>query len=108
MSLKNHAAAASAGAVAANAVPHLAHAVLRQPFPTLFADPPGRADSSPRLNAVWAGMNLSTAALLGATRRRRLGRPSFWLVAGASGVAAAFGLEVYFRSLDHHVIPQRS
>ncbi len=108
MSLKNHAAAASAGAVAANAVPHLAHAVMRQHFPTPFADPPGRADSSPRLNAVWAGMNLATAAWLVATQRRRLGRPSFWLVAGVSGVAAAFGLEVYFRSLDRHVIPQRS
>lgn len=72
-SLQNHAAAASAGAVAANAVPHLAHAAMRQPFPTPFSDPPGRTDSSPRLNAVWAGMILATAAWLVATQRRRLG-----------------------------------
>ncbi|MGV9713618.1 hypothetical protein ACWDTI_23485 [Gordonia sp. NPDC003424] len=108
MSLNNHAIVASLGAVAANVVPHLAHAIAGQPFPTPFTDPPGRADSPPKLNAVWAGMNAAVAGGLLFTQRHRLRQPSFWLVSGASGAVSAFGLAVYFRSLDHHLIPSRS
>ena len=65
VSLKNHAAAASAGAVAASAVPHLAHAVMRQPFPTPFADPPGRADFLPEAERGVGGHESRHCCLVG-------------------------------------------
>ena len=65
VSLKNHAAAASAGAVAASAVPHLAHAVMRQPFPTPFADPPGRADFLPEAERGVGGHESRHCCLIG-------------------------------------------
>jgi hypothetical protein len=42
-----------AGAFLANAVPHFAHGVSGDRFPTPFASPPGRGLSSPTVNVVW-------------------------------------------------------
>ncbi|MFW0782899.1 hypothetical protein AAFP35_00125 [Gordonia sp. CPCC 206044] len=100
MSARSILAWASAGALSANIVPHLAHAVSGSPFPTPFADPPGRGDSSPMLNAVWAGVNAAgTAALIYAQRTGARDRRS-WLAAGAGATIAGVGVRAYFRSLD--------
>jgi len=51
-------AAFIAGAVFANVVPHFVHGISGDPFPTPFAKPPGRGLSSPRVNVLWALLNL--------------------------------------------------
>jgi hypothetical protein len=53
-----------AGAFLANVVPHFIHGVSGDPFPTPFANPPGKGLSSPTLNVVWALANLIVGFLL--------------------------------------------
>lgn len=59
-----------AGALLANAIPHLATGLRGEPHPTPFAKPPGRGISSPVLNALWGSANLflGVAAATGADR----------------------------------------
>ncbi len=52
------------GAFLANAVPHFVNGVSGRPFPTPFASPPGRGDSSPVVNVLWAAFNLAVGYLL--------------------------------------------
>jgi hypothetical protein len=90
------AAAAAAGAVTINVIPHLVHGLSGEPFPTPFADPPGRGDSSPSLNILWASMNAGGAAALLYARRSRLREPAVWAALGVGATGAAFGLADYF------------
>ncbi len=53
-----------AGAFLCNAIPHLAAGVRGEPFPTPFAKPPGKGDSSPLVNVLWGSLNLLIAVLL--------------------------------------------
>ncbi|WP_321909999.1 MULTISPECIES: hypothetical protein [unclassified Paraburkholderia] len=50
-----------AGAFFCNAVPHLASGLQGLPFPTPFARPRGRGDSSPVVNVVWGFVNIAIA-----------------------------------------------
>jgi len=52
------------GAFLANSVPHFVSGVAGLPFPTPFANPPGKGLSSPVINVVWALFNLIVAHLL--------------------------------------------
>jgi hypothetical protein len=61
----------SAGMFLTNVVPHFAHGVSGDRFPTPFAHPPGKGLSSPTLNVVWALLNLVAGYIL-----FRLGRVS--------------------------------
>ncbi|PWT71602.1 MAG: hypothetical protein C5B59_17685 [Bacteroidetes bacterium] len=54
----HYVAAFFAGAFLANTVPHFIHGVSGDPFPTPFANPPGRGLSSPTINVFWACFNL--------------------------------------------------
>ncbi|MYR05473.1 hypothetical protein GTV32_03705 [Gordonia sp. SID5947] len=94
-----HVAAASAGAVAANVVPHLAHALAGKPFPTPFADPPGVGDSSPLENLVWASANAGATGAIVYSQRAHLHRAQFWGVFGISASAAGFALRSYFERM---------
>lgn len=47
-----------AGALLTNVVPHLVHGISGDPFPTPFANPPGKGLSSPTVNMVWSLVNL--------------------------------------------------
>lgn len=47
-----------AGMFLANVVPHFAHGISGDRFPTPFARPPGRGLSSPTVNVAWALVNL--------------------------------------------------
>ncbi len=47
-----------AGMFLANAVPHFVMGVTSVPFPTPFADPPGKGLSSPAINVLWGMFNL--------------------------------------------------
>jgi hypothetical protein len=46
-----------AGVFLANAVPHFVSGIQGRRFPTPFASPPGRGESSPTLNVVWGTAN---------------------------------------------------
>lgn len=52
------------GAFLANAVPHLLAGIARRRFPTPFASPPFRGQSSPAVNVAWAACNVAVAYLL--------------------------------------------
>lgn len=60
-----------AGAFLANAVPHFIHGVSGDPFPSPFANPPGKGLSSPIVNVLWGLGNFLVGYLL-----FRLGRVS--------------------------------
>jgi len=53
----SHLAPFFAGAFLVNAFPHLAAGLRGEPFPSPFAKPPGRGDSSPLVNVVWGFAN---------------------------------------------------
>src|SRR5689334_23479288 len=53
-----------AGALAANFVPHFVSGVLGRTFPTPFASPPFRGQSSSRVNVLYALFNLAIAYVL--------------------------------------------
>jgi hypothetical protein len=53
-----------AGAFLCNCVPHLAAGLRGEPFPSPFAKPPGRGDSSPEVNVLWGLFNLLAGAAL--------------------------------------------
>jgi hypothetical protein len=53
-----------AGAFLVNAVPHFVSGVCGRRFPTPFASPPGKGESSPIVNVLWGAINLVIAYLL--------------------------------------------
>ena len=53
-----------AGAFLANMVPHLTNGISGRAFPSPFADPPGQGESSPLVNVLWGGFNLSIGYIL--------------------------------------------
>jgi len=57
-------AAFFAGLFLANVVPHYTHGVSGDPFPTPFANPPGKGLSSPTVNVLWACFNLLVGYVL--------------------------------------------
>jgi len=46
------------GAFLANAVLHFVNGISGRPFPTPFANPPGRGLSSPVVNVLWGSLNV--------------------------------------------------
>jgi hypothetical protein len=57
-------AAFFAGAFLANLVPHFIHGISGDPFPTPFANLPGKGLSSPLVNVIWACFNLLVGYVL--------------------------------------------
>jgi hypothetical protein len=57
-------AAFFAGVFLANIVPHFINGVSGNPFPTPFANPPGKGLSSPTVNVLWGCFNLLAAYIL--------------------------------------------
>jgi uncharacterized membrane protein len=57
-------AAFFAGLFLANVVPHFINGISGNPFPTPFANPPGKGLSSPTINVLWALFNLLIGYLL--------------------------------------------
>ena len=52
------------GAFLVNAIPHLTNGLSGRPFPSPFASPPGKGNSSPTVNVLWAAFNLIVGYLL--------------------------------------------
>jgi len=53
-----------AGMFLANTVPHFIHGISGDPFPTPFANPPGKGLSSAPINMYWALLNLLIGYIL--------------------------------------------
>jgi len=53
-----------AGAFFTNAIPHIVQGVCGNRFPTPFASPPGRGNSSPEVNVLWGFLNLAVGGAL--------------------------------------------
>jgi hypothetical protein len=47
-----------------NAVPHFVSGVMGRRFASPFASPPGKGESSPMVNVLWAALNLVIGYLL--------------------------------------------
>ncbi len=52
------------GVFLVNAVPHFVNGVSGRSFPTPFASPPGKGQSSPMVNVLWGMLNLVIGYLL--------------------------------------------
>jgi len=85
------------GAFLVNAVPHFVSGLLGRRFPTPFASPPGRGESSPMVNVLWGAFNLAVGYLLachvGAFHVRQI--PDV-IVLGAGGLLMAANLARWF------------
>ncbi|MGO9641273.1 MAG: hypothetical protein ACLP1Y_08225 [Candidatus Acidiferrales bacterium] len=86
------------GAFFVNGVPHFTNGVSGRRFPTPFASPPGKGQSSPTVNVLWGTFNLAIAYLLVCrVGEFRLHQGCGILVLGAGGLlmgvmlARAFG-----------------
>jgi hypothetical protein len=53
-----------AGAFLANAVPHVVSGMQGRRFPSPFASPPGKGESSSAINVIWGTANAGVAYLL--------------------------------------------
>jgi hypothetical protein len=53
-----------AGAFLANAIPHFVSGVQGRGFPTPFASPPGKGESSSAINVIWGTANAVVGYLL--------------------------------------------
>ena len=54
----------SAALFCVNAVPHFTRGVMGCRFPSPFASPPGKGESSPTVNVLWGAFNFAIAYLL--------------------------------------------
>jgi len=52
------------GAFLVNAIPHFTSGVMGRRFPSPFASPPGKGESSPTVNVLWGAFNFVVAYLL--------------------------------------------
>jgi hypothetical protein len=52
------------GAFLVNAVPHFVNGVSGRSFPTPFASPPGKGQSSPMVNVIWGTLNAAVGYFL--------------------------------------------
>jgi hypothetical protein len=88
------------GAFLVNAIPHFVNGVSGRSFPTPFASPPGKGQSSPMLNVLWGTANAVVGYFLithvGAFHTRSI--PDV-LVAGAGGLLMAIMLSRTFGQL---------
>lgn len=86
-----------AGAFFANVVPHFVHGISGDPFPTPFADPPGKGLSSSTVNVLWALVNLVAGYLLFRHGRVSSGSMASLLLFLAGIAAISIPLSVRFR-----------
>ena len=53
-----------AGAFLCNCIPHLTKGLQGEPFPSPFARPPGKGNSSPLVNFLWGAFNVGVGLTL--------------------------------------------
>ncbi len=96
MKRNNYLACFFSGMLLANAVPHFAHGISGDPFPTPFADPPGKGLSSPTVNVAWAFGNIVAGYSLFRTGNVSGGRDSGRVVFLVGAAAISVVLSSFF------------
>lgn len=87
-----------AGLFLANGVPHFGQGITGQKFPSPFASPPGRGNSSPVVNVLWGLLNfLIGYVLIFGVGKFAWGFTASALVLGLGVLVAAVGLAWYFQ-----------
>jgi hypothetical protein len=85
------------GAFLVNAVPHFVMGAAGRRFPSPFASPPGKGESSPTVNVLWGAFNVAIGYLLvlrvGEFHVRQI---SSALVLGAGGLLMGLQLASHF------------
>jgi hypothetical protein len=88
------------GAFLVNAIPHFVNGVSGRSFPTPFASPPGKGQSSPMVNVLWGAANAVAGYFLvthvGEFHVRNIPEA---VVAGAGGLLIAIMLSRAFGQL---------
>jgi hypothetical protein len=85
------------GAFLVNAVPHFVNGVSGRRFPTPFASPPGKGESSPTVNVLWGAFNVAIGYLLVChVGEFHLRQTSCVLVLGAGGILMGLQLASHF------------
>jgi hypothetical protein len=85
-----------AGAFLCNAIPHLANGLSGSPFPTPFARPRGKGDSSPLVNFLWGFFNLAAGLALLETHPVALELITDCLIMAAGALVLGLYLSVHF------------
>lgn len=96
MSWYDYIACFFAGMFLANFVPHYVKGVCGDPFPTPFANPPGKGLSSPTVNVLWALFNLVVGYVLFRVGKISSGDESALLTFFAGIVAISTMMSVNF------------
>ena len=85
------------GAFFVNAVPHFVNGVSGRRFPSPFASPPGKGESSPVVNVLWGAFNLAAAnRLVLGVGDFHLRQTSCVLALGAGGLLMGMHLARHF------------
>jgi hypothetical protein len=88
------------GVFLVNAVPHFTNGVSGRRFPTPFAIPLGKGQSSPTVNVLWGTFNLVIGCLLVAgVGELHMNRTSGILTVGAGGLLMAIMLARLFERM---------
>jgi hypothetical protein len=93
----NYLACFFAGVFLANAIPHFVHGVSGDPFPTPFANPPGKGLSSSTVNVLWALFNLAVGGVLWHLGKVRHGNHAALIFFAGAAVISTM-LSVHFRN----------
>ena len=88
------------GAFLANAVPHFVMGTVGRRFPTPFASPPGKGESSPVVNVLWGFANLVAGIALLAVGEHGGVFSGAGLVTGAGFLSMALFVAVHFGGLE--------
>jgi hypothetical protein len=90
------------GAIAVNGIPHFVSGLQGRAFPTPFAKPPGRGESSPVANVLWGALNFVVAYfLLVRVALLDVRYPLPTAVAAFGGLIMAIVLAKHFASVYH-------
>jgi hypothetical protein len=85
-----------AGAFLCNSLPHLACGLSGAPFPTPFAKPPGKGNSSPLVNFLWGATNFFVGLYLLQRHPVSVGLSVDFLVLLAGVLALGTHLSMHF------------
>jgi hypothetical protein len=85
-----------AGVFLANVVPHFINGVSGNPFPTPFANPPGKGLSSPTVNVLWGCFNLLAAYILLRVSKTSIANKLSMLVLFLGIIAISIQLSIAF------------
>ncbi|MBV8063053.1 MAG: hypothetical protein JOY51_05625 [Nevskia sp.] len=85
-----------AGAFLCNSLPHLAAGLRGEPFPSPFASPPGKGDSSPLVNFLWGLFNLLAGGTIVVTHPLVFGSNPDFLTVLAGVVFLGVYISIHF------------